>query len=225
MESNKPNASVWRYLRAFTYDSLAKMSGPLSVPFVALTLYVSSPTQRVLFGVLAIVSVCTASYRVWRLERSSSFERELKLKEEVAALAGDKERLEVEIAALRDNTAAKRQQLVANLISELGRNCETAAHPTSGLPGIQCYIPPSTECSNSSRNELFFLDGGILKELGEVYAKVERWKGIVVSGINPMLGSLEIPEITAGLSSRLPGLIEKLKHAGRRSFETSMQRQ
>jgi hypothetical protein len=33
MEPEKPNVSVWRYLRAFTYDSLAKMSGPLRVPF------------------------------------------------------------------------------------------------------------------------------------------------------------------------------------------------
>jgi hypothetical protein len=59
--------------------------------------------------------------------------------------------------------------------------------------------------------ELFFLDAGISKELEEVYAKVERWKGIVASGVNPMIGNLEIPEITRGLSNRLPGLIEKLK--------------
>jgi hypothetical protein len=211
MESELPDVSVWRYLRAFTYDSLARMSGPLSIPFVGLALYVSSHTQRVLFGVLAIVSICIASYRVWRLERVSSFGQELRLTEKIAALSTDKQRLESEIATLRDDTAAKQRQLTANLISELERNCETAGHPTSGLPGLQCYVPPSTQCWDFSRKELFFLDAGISKELEEVYAKVERWKGIVASGVNPMIGNLEIPEITRGLSNRLPGLIEKLK--------------
>jgi hypothetical protein len=146
----------------------------------------------------------------YRREHIKRLKRDI---EDISEQLASEERLENEIAMSRDTAAAKQRQLVVNLISELEYNFKTATHPTSGLPGNQCYIPPSTQCWDSSRSELFFLDADILKELGDVYAKVERWKAIVASGINPGIGNLEIPEITRNLSARLPEMIENLKHA------------
>jgi hypothetical protein len=89
----------------------------------------------------------------------------------------------------------------------------TASHPISGLPGLQRYISPSTQYWDSSSNELFLLEADTVKELGQLYAKVGRWKGIVASGINPGIGNLELPEITRDISGRVLGLIERLKQA------------
>jgi hypothetical protein len=144
----------------------------------------------------------------YRREQIKRLKRDI---EDISEQLASEERHEAES---RDNTAAKQRHLVSNLILELEGILATAAHPTSGLPGLQSYIPPSTQCWHSSSNELFFLDDpDTVKELRQVYAKVERWKGIVASGINPGIGNLEIPEITIDLSVRLPGLIENLKRA------------
>ena len=93
-------------------------------------------------------------------------------KEQIARLKRDIEEISKQLAAEEqpeaENAIAKQRQLVVNLIAELESNRETVAHPTSGLPGLQCYIPPSAECWNFSRNDLFFLDAGVLKELGDV---------------------------------------------------------
>ena len=57
------------YLKAFFTDLLTGMSGPLSVPFAALAIWVSSRSQKVLWGCLAVTCATLASYRVWRKER------------------------------------------------------------------------------------------------------------------------------------------------------------
>lgn len=57
------------YFKAFFSDALTGMSGPLSVPFVVATFWVSSYFQKVLYGFLALACAAFASYRVWRKDR------------------------------------------------------------------------------------------------------------------------------------------------------------
>jgi len=65
----EPDARFTTYLEAFFSDLLTGMSGPLSVPFAALALWVSSRTQKILWGGLAALCALFASYLVWRKER------------------------------------------------------------------------------------------------------------------------------------------------------------
>ena len=86
------------YLKSFFTDTLTSMSGPLSVPFAALALLVSSHWQKVLWGCLAVISAAFSSYRVWRKEREAGHDqlavrdKEIKVKlatkdEQIASLA------------------------------------------------------------------------------------------------------------------------------------------
>lgn len=69
-ESDGPDMRLTTYLRAFFSDWLTGMSGPLSVPFAAaIALWVSSGSQKAVWGCLAVLSAVFASYRVWRNER------------------------------------------------------------------------------------------------------------------------------------------------------------
>ena len=70
--TTEPDTRFRTYLRAFFKDMLTGMSGPLSVPFAALAIWVSSRTQKVLWGCLAAVCAMFASYRVWRYERENA---------------------------------------------------------------------------------------------------------------------------------------------------------
>jgi len=60
---------IKEFLKAWWSDWLTRMSGPLTVPFAILALYVSSQSFRVLYAVLAIVCAIYTSYRIWLTER------------------------------------------------------------------------------------------------------------------------------------------------------------
>lgn len=70
-----PDVSLTTYLRAFSSDWLTGMSGPLSVPFAALAVWSPKLNQKVIWGALALASLLYASYRVWRQERLSNFNK------------------------------------------------------------------------------------------------------------------------------------------------------
>jgi hypothetical protein len=59
-------------LRAFFTDMLTGMSGLLSVPFAALALWASGSGQEILYGLLALLCLLFASYRLWSKERVQS---------------------------------------------------------------------------------------------------------------------------------------------------------
>jgi hypothetical protein len=103
--------------------------------------------------------------------------------------------------------------IAADLVSELDDNFRTASGFTSGLPGNAVYLSPFIRVWKQYRNQLSFVDRGVLDELKQAYEKIERWHGIVASGANPGIGNLEIPEITNWLRIRLPDLISRLKQA------------
>jgi hypothetical protein len=91
------------FLKAFTSDTFTLMSGPLSVIFAAVALWVPSSHPKVLFGCLAIAAGVVAAYRVWRNERLAS------------ATALDAQRLEAagQVAAKDAQIATLSQQLEA----------------------------------------------------------------------------------------------------------------
>jgi hypothetical protein len=70
-----PDTRFSTYLKAFFSDMLTGMSGPLSVPFALLALWVSSHTQKLLYASLAVLCALFASYRVWRNERREASAR------------------------------------------------------------------------------------------------------------------------------------------------------
>lgn len=86
----KPTAAVdirfRTYFKAFFADVLAGMSGPLSVPFAALALWVSGHWQKTLWGCLAVASALFGSYRVWRNERKAANEQLASKDAQIASL-------------------------------------------------------------------------------------------------------------------------------------------
>jgi len=114
-------------------------------------------------------------------------------------------------AALEGNAAAKDGKVLADLISEVEGNLRTAQAHYSGPPGNRVYLSPSVDCWKRVRNALDFLDLGIRKEVEEIYRQIERWHGIVASGLNPGIGNPEIPEITQNMKRDLPEILRKLK--------------
>jgi hypothetical protein len=57
------------YLKGFTFNWLTSMSGPLTVPFAILALFVSNTAYRIAFGCLAGLCAILTPYWVWRTER------------------------------------------------------------------------------------------------------------------------------------------------------------
>jgi len=54
-----------KFFAAIGSDWLARMSGPLTVPFTIAAFFVSSEAYRVSFALLAVVAALVTSYRVW----------------------------------------------------------------------------------------------------------------------------------------------------------------
>lgn len=63
------DTGFYTFLKAFGSDALARMTGPLSVPFAVIALWVNGSHPKFLFGSLAVIGAVVASYRVWRKER------------------------------------------------------------------------------------------------------------------------------------------------------------
>lgn len=73
------------------------------------------------------------------------------------------------------------------------------------------YVAPSNEEWLDRRATLDGLPEDVHAELTAAYDKVRKWKAIVDSGINPLIGSMEIPKLCRQLRSELPPLIGKLR--------------
>jgi hypothetical protein len=89
------------------------MSGPLSVPFAALALWVSSSSQKILFGCLAAVCAVFASYRVWRVERVANANAINQQSERIHELEAEIARLQIRPYDADRREAARR--LLQNL--------------------------------------------------------------------------------------------------------------
>ncbi len=61
-------AKFSRFLAAIMSDWLARMSGPLTVPFAVAAFLLPSVAARVLFAVLAVIAALITFYRVWGKE-------------------------------------------------------------------------------------------------------------------------------------------------------------
>ena len=73
------------------------------------------------------------------------------------------------------------------------------------------YVAPSNAEWLNRRASLSGLPEELLGELTTAYEKIRRWKAIVDSGINPLMGSVEIPKTCQELRVELPPLIAKLR--------------
>lgn len=71
--------SVRRFFSAIRKDWLARMSGPLTVPFTILAFFLPSAAGKILFAILAVVAALITSYRVYKSEydRAESLEKQL----------------------------------------------------------------------------------------------------------------------------------------------------
>ena len=57
-----------KFLALMFSDWLARMSGPLTVPFTVAAFFVSSTAYRILFGVLGAIAAVATCYRLWAKE-------------------------------------------------------------------------------------------------------------------------------------------------------------
>jgi len=71
--------SPQEFLRAISQRWLALMSGALSVPFGALSLWVSTDSQKAAWGLLALVAAVFTIYLIWAAEREKRNDAESKL--------------------------------------------------------------------------------------------------------------------------------------------------
>jgi hypothetical protein len=62
---------IGKFFIAIGHDWLAKMSGPLTVPFTIAAFFVSPATYRGMFAGLAILAAMITSYRVWAHENEN----------------------------------------------------------------------------------------------------------------------------------------------------------
>jgi hypothetical protein len=111
----EPDIRFRRYLMAFFADTLAAMSGPLSVPFAGLALLVSSHWQKVLWGCLAVIGAGFASYRVWRNERKAANDQLAAKETQIASLA---EELNAKITELTQELSTFKAKVDVSLQAE-----------------------------------------------------------------------------------------------------------
>lgn len=121
-------------------------------------------------------------------------------------------RLRDRIAALTDNATKAKKKSLADIISELRDNLNTASAYYSGMPGNRSYIPPSTDVWRRTRNDLSaFVDRRVMIPLEAAYERMQRWQGIAESGrTNPDIGNTEIRDITTAMQGTLPQIIQNL---------------
>jgi hypothetical protein len=58
----------WKFLIAISKDWLARMSGPLTVPFTIAAFFVSGTAYKGLFAGLAVAAAVVTCYRIWAQE-------------------------------------------------------------------------------------------------------------------------------------------------------------
>ena len=77
MRSKNPSGTGFtEFGRAIVGDWFAGMSGPLSVPAAAATLWVTNDTAKVLLGMTAFLCLWATAYAVWKPEREKVIELE-----------------------------------------------------------------------------------------------------------------------------------------------------
>jgi hypothetical protein len=69
MPRSEYSTDLRAFFAAFGHRWFTLMSGPLTVPFTALAVYLDQIWQKTLFGVLAVLSAGMTVYIVWRAER------------------------------------------------------------------------------------------------------------------------------------------------------------
>lgn len=81
-------APMRKFFSAIGRDWLARMSGPLTVPFALAALFLPSAAAKILFAVLAIVAALLTCYRIWKSEydRAESLEGQLSASDKQSAI-------------------------------------------------------------------------------------------------------------------------------------------
>jgi hypothetical protein len=138
-------ADIKNFTRAMFSDTLARMSGPLSVPATGLALWVSNETAKILLGMLAFVSLVVTAYRLWKSEHNKVVERnqtKSKLLDDIAALrdmmVGYRIEMQRDFDPQRFDRAAWQQKYnalqtqIAAKIEELAGKAEASAFRSRG---------------------------------------------------------------------------------------------
>jgi hypothetical protein len=79
MRDSRYSTNLWAFFAAFGHRWLTLMSGPLTVPFAALAVYLDQIWQKTVFGILAVLSGGVTSFIVWRAERARANELQASL--------------------------------------------------------------------------------------------------------------------------------------------------
>src|ERR1043165_2137205 len=89
MEHPDSGASFKAFLRAFGERWFTGMSGPLTVPFAFLALFVEGTYPKVLFGILAVLCAVVSSYLIWKRGREARYNAEKRLEPKLALIFGE----------------------------------------------------------------------------------------------------------------------------------------
>ena len=81
MSATKPN--VTEFLQRLVGDTTSLVSGGLSVPLTAFSIFADNKYAKASFGVLAGAGFLIASYRLWAGERQSALALQQRLKDEI----------------------------------------------------------------------------------------------------------------------------------------------
>jgi hypothetical protein len=96
--------------------------------------------------------------------------------------------------------------LIADLISELQDNLESARAPRVG----DVYSRPSNRVWKNSRNKLN-IPPDLRHSIANAYRQIDQWQDIVASGRSPNIGSMALELKVNDLRHALPNLISELK--------------
>jgi hypothetical protein len=114
---NQP--TLKEFLRVLYSDWTSGVSGSLSVPFTILALYVRNASAKTLFGVLAVLALLVAVYRVWKKERLELLTEFQKNSD------AERQRREVEMQTAREQLVKlERENRQAAALRELERRDE-----------------------------------------------------------------------------------------------------
>jgi predicted nucleotide-binding protein len=96
--------------------------------------------------------------------------------------------------------------LMADLISELEDNLESARAPRVG----DVYSRPSNRVWKDSRNKLN-IPPDLHRRVADAYRQIDQWQDIVASGVSPNMGNMALELKVNDLRNDLPNLISELK--------------
>jgi hypothetical protein len=134
---------VQKFLTAVWSDWLARMSGPLTVPFTIAAFMLPSTTARISFATLAVIAALVTCYRIWGAEHDRAKQAESQLQE----IAGGKPKLKLRAVYservyqhFRDAAGNILHQQEVPFLKVRFVNDPEKPYPSANATGVRAYV-------------------------------------------------------------------------------------